>query len=78
MKKKKQRFLIPDANVLIDFIKSDRTIIKLICTYIGQIYLATPVLNEIKEITYLSVKKNCEIFLKVKYTGPLLCIFYFV
>lgn len=46
----KRRFLILDANILIDFIKCDRTIIKLICTYVGQIYLATPVLNEVKEI----------------------------
>ncbi len=47
---KKRQFLILDANTLIDFCKCDRTIIKLICTYVGQIYLATPVLSEIKEI----------------------------
>lgn len=47
---KKRHFLILDANILIDFYKCDRTIIKLICTYVGQIYLATPVLSEIKEI----------------------------
>lgn len=46
-----QRFLILDANILIDFFKCDRTIIKLICTYVGQIYLATPILNEVKEIS---------------------------
>lgn len=39
-----------DANILIDFCKCDKTIIKMICNYIGQIYLATPVLDEIKEI----------------------------
>ena len=43
-------FLILDANTLIDFCKCDKTIIKLICTYVGQIHLATPVLSEIKEI----------------------------
>lgn len=42
--------LIMDANILIDFCKCDKTIIKLICHYIGQIYLATPVLDEINEI----------------------------
>ncbi len=47
---KKSHFMILDANVLIDFYKFDRTIVKLICTYVGQIYLATPVLNEINEI----------------------------
>ena len=39
-----------DANILIDFYKCDRTIVKLICTYVGQIYLATPILNEINQI----------------------------
>ncbi|EIJ80122.1 hypothetical protein PB1_07172 [Bacillus methanolicus PB1] len=48
---KKQRFLILDANILIDFFKCDPMIIKLICTYVGQIYLASPVLNEVKEIS---------------------------
>lgn len=47
---KKKHFLILDANILIDFYKCDRTIIKLICNYVGQIYLATPVLYEINEI----------------------------
>lgn len=47
----KRRFLILDANILIDFIKCDRTLIKLICSYVGQIYLATPVLNEVKDLS---------------------------
>ncbi|WP_104373514.1 hypothetical protein [Desulfocucumis palustris] len=47
---KKRHFLILYANILIDFCKCDRTIIKLICTYVGQIYLATPVLSEINQI----------------------------
>lgn len=47
----KLRFLILDANILIDFFKCDKTIIKLINTYVGQIYLATPVLNEVQEIS---------------------------
>ena len=47
---KKSHFLILDANILIDFYKCDKTIIKLICTYVGQLYLATPVLYEINEI----------------------------
>jgi rRNA-processing protein FCF1 len=50
MGRKKRHFLMLDANILIDFYKCDRTIVKLICTYVGQIYLATPVLNEINQI----------------------------
>jgi rRNA-processing protein FCF1 len=51
MRTKKQHFLILDANILIDFFKCDKTIIKLLCIYVGHIYLATPVLNEINEIS---------------------------
>ncbi len=47
---KKRPSLILDANILIDFYRCDPTIIKLICSYVGQIYLATPVLDEINEI----------------------------
>lgn len=47
-----KRFLIVDANILIDFSKSDRTVIKLICKHVGQIFLATPVLDEISEIDH--------------------------
>ncbi|MDD4493078.1 MAG: type II toxin-antitoxin system VapC family toxin [Eubacteriales bacterium] len=50
MGKKKRRFLILDANTLIDFRQCDKVIIKLICAYVGQIHLATPVLSEIKSI----------------------------
>ncbi|SFJ45793.1 hypothetical protein [Thermoflavimicrobium dichotomicum] len=46
----KQKFLILDANILIDFIHCDRTVIKLICQYVGQIHLPTPILDEVKEI----------------------------
>lgn len=42
--------MILDANTLIDFCQCDKTIIKLICDYVGQVYLATPVLSEIKGI----------------------------
>jgi len=48
---KKKQFLILDANTLIDFCKSDKIIVKLICSYVGQIFLTTPVLSEINEIS---------------------------
>jgi len=50
MARKKRHFLILDANILIDFCQCDRTVFKLICRYVGQIYLATPVFNEINQI----------------------------
>jgi|GEM_PF-259376 rRNA-processing protein FCF1 len=50
MRARKRTFLILDANVLIDFVKCDDTIIKLICKHVGQIFLATPIFDEIKEI----------------------------
>jgi rRNA-processing protein FCF1 len=50
MARKKRYFLILDANILIDFCQCDRTIVKLICNYIGQVYLTTPALNEVKQI----------------------------
>ncbi|EEG77470.1 hypothetical protein [Dethiobacter alkaliphilus] len=48
--KKEKRFLILDANTLIDFYKSDRMLIKLFTTYLGEIYLAKPVFDEVWEI----------------------------
>ncbi len=36
--------------MLIDFYSCDKTILKLICNYVGQIYSSTPILNEINEI----------------------------
>ena len=63
---KERQFLILDANTLIDFCKSDKIIIKLICSYVGQICLATPVLSEIKEIN----ESEC-IELGIKLVEPL-------
>lgn len=50
MARKKRNLLILDANILIDFCQCDRVILKLVCRYVGQIYLATPVLNEVNQI----------------------------
>jgi len=50
MGRKKRHFLILDANILIDYCQCDRSIIKLICYYVGEIYLAAPILNEINQI----------------------------
>jgi rRNA-processing protein FCF1 len=61
----RKRILILDANTLIDYLECDRTIIKLICRYVGQIYLATPVLNEINEID----EDGC-IEIGIKLLGP--------
>ena len=48
---KTKPFLIVDANILIDYFKCDKTIIKLLCAYVGPIHLATPVLREVNEIS---------------------------
>lgn len=50
MATRRRRFLIFDANILIDFFNCDRTVIRLISRHVGQIFLATPVLNEIEQI----------------------------
>ena len=47
--------LIADANVIIDYLKVDRSVIRLINSYVGQLYLVTPLLNEIDEMD----ESNC-------------------
>jgi len=42
---------ILDANVLIDFCKSDKSILALISKHVGTIHLASPVLDEVKQLT---------------------------
>ena len=64
MRRKNSPLLIMDANILIDFCKCDKTIIKLICQYIGQIYLATPVLEEINEIDESDCLELCIILVE--------------
>lgn len=51
METTKQKLLILDTNILIDYYRCDQTLIKLICTYVGQIYIASPILSEIKELS---------------------------
>jgi len=48
---RKRNLLILDANILIDLLNCDRTVITLVCTYVGQIYLAAPVLDEINDLS---------------------------
>ncbi len=50
MSKKTHSLLIMDANILIDFFQCDRTIIKLVNSHVGQVFLATPVFDEVKQI----------------------------
>lgn len=45
-----QKILIMDACVLIDFLNSERCVFKLISKYLGTLYVASPVLDEIEEI----------------------------
>ncbi|PKM80025.1 MAG: hypothetical protein CVU89_15670 [Firmicutes bacterium HGW-Firmicutes-14] len=50
MSKKTPGLLILDANILIDFFKCERTVIKLINKHVGQVFLATPIFDEVKQI----------------------------
>jgi rRNA-processing protein FCF1 len=42
--------LIVDANVLIDFCKTDRTVLTLVTAHVGTVHVAEPVLAEVKEL----------------------------
>ncbi|MEO8901718.1 MAG: hypothetical protein ABI488_07975 [Polyangiaceae bacterium] len=44
------RLLLVDACVLIDFAKADRSILTLAARHVGEVYVATPVLEEVREI----------------------------
>src|SRR6478735_4229471 len=44
------RLLLVDACVLIDFAKVDRSILTLAARHVGEVYVATPVLEEVREI----------------------------
>jgi hypothetical protein len=46
----KLRLLLVDACVLIDFAKTDPTIITLVSRYIGEVHVATPVLAEVHDL----------------------------
>jgi len=44
------RFLVVDACVLIDYAKADASIIPLVSRHVGEIHVATPVFQEVKDI----------------------------
>lgn len=44
------KFMIMDACVLIDFIKSDRSVLELIVKYVGPLHVVSLLVDEIKEI----------------------------
>lgn len=44
------RLMIMDACVLIDFFKTDRTVLSLISSYVGPTYVVSTVLEEVKDI----------------------------
>ncbi|MHB8143735.1 MAG: hypothetical protein ACYDGX_08765 [Thermoleophilia bacterium] len=44
------RFLILDANVVIDFCQSDIHVLSAITSKVGQLFLATPVLDEVRSL----------------------------
>lgn len=44
------RLMILDACVLIDFLKAERSVLELIVKHVGQLYITSPVVDEIHEI----------------------------
>lgn len=44
------RFLIVDACVLIDFAKADSAILTLLSRHVGEVHVATPVFEEVKDV----------------------------
>ncbi len=47
---KARKLMIMDACVLIDFIKTDRTILELIVKHVGPVYVISPIIEEIDDI----------------------------
>lgn len=44
------RLMIMDACVLIDYIKTDRSVLELIVKYVGEVHIISPVVDEVKVI----------------------------
>ena len=44
------KLMIMDACVLIDYIKTDRTVLELFVKYVGPLYVTSPVVDEVDEI----------------------------
>ena len=43
--------LLMDANVLIDYAKTDRQVLALVVQVLGPVFVATPVLDEVRQLT---------------------------
>lgn len=43
--------LLMDANVLIDYAKTDRQVLALIAQVLGPVFVATPVFDEVRQLT---------------------------
>jgi hypothetical protein len=52
----KLELLIVDANVLIDFCKTDRSVLTLVTKHVGPLHVAEPVLAEVKELDRVSAE----------------------
>jgi len=45
-----RKLMIMDACVLIDFIKTERSVLELVVKHVGPLHVASPVVDEVKEI----------------------------
>jgi len=52
----KLEFLIIDANVLIDFCRTERRVLALVTKHVGKVHVAEPVLSEVKQLDRASAE----------------------
>ena len=50
MKRPPSRLMIMDACVLIDYLKTERSVLELFAKYIGSVHVVSPIVDEVKEI----------------------------
>ena len=48
-------YFILDANVLIDYCKTDRSILTLVAKHLGDVYVPQPVLDEVKDVDAMNL-----------------------
>ncbi len=53
----KFKAIISDANVLIDYAKTNKKVLQLAAKHLGEVYVPTPVLKEVKDITGAELEK---------------------
>ena len=60
----KFKAIISDANVLIDYEKSNKKVLQLASKYLCEVYVPTPILKEVKDITGAELQRLCFLIAK--------------